>query len=125
MVQTERKSFRFLGFTVLVELRDNPPEGFLEKTAGGCFDDPDDKGRFRVWFLGDLPPLKVISHECWHLYMTILGYMDTHEHTFEELNNEIYAYNFNILFENVLTLLFSMKRYQKAAMEDEEKREVD
>ena len=106
-------------FKVIVELREDVPEGFLENAAGGCYDEPDEKMTFHIWFKGGAPGLKVIAHECWHLFMTVMGYIDPHEHDFPELNSEIYAYNWHEMFNNVLSCLFNMRRYQEGLEEEE------
>ena len=111
----ERKTIEVLTFTVIVELRDTTPKGFADIACGGCYDEPDEQCRFKIWFSTKFgtPGLKIIAHECWHLYMTVLKHIDKHDHTFEELNTEIYAYNFHKMFDDVLDCLFNMKEYQK------------
>lgn len=119
----ERKKFSFLTYTVIVEVRDTAPEKWNPLAIGGCYDEPDDKGNFVVWFTLDkgAPGLKTIAHECWHLFMTILNHVDKYNHTFEELNNEIYAYNFHMLFNSILESIFVTKGYQRAIAEEDEK----
>ena len=117
----EKKYFEVMTFKVCLELRDDVPKDFAEKAVGGVYDLPDDNMVFRMWFntSNGTPGLRIISHECWHLFMTIMNYIDKHEHTFEELNNEIYAYNFHKLFNDVIGNMFNMKMYQKALAEEE------
>jgi hypothetical protein len=110
----ERKRFSFLTRRVLVEIRDDSPEGWPSIADAGCYTEPDDKGEFLVWFSVErgVPGLSTISHECWHLFMTILGYADKNEYSFDVLDSEIYAYNFQILFMDVLNSLLNSKAYQ-------------
>jgi len=121
----ERISFSFLTFKVTIELRDTAPSEWAETAVGGCYDEPDKDRTFRMWFLMkneddySLPSLKIIAHECWHLFMTIMNHVDKWEHTFEELNNEIYAYNFHMLFSMVLDSILDSKSYRKMAEEKE------
>lgn len=111
----ERKYFSFLTFKVVVELREDVPEGFNEVAAAGCHDEPDDKGRFRLWFSfkEDIPSFGTIAHESWHLFMTIMYYIDKFDHSFEELNSEMYAYNFHILFSTILDIVLGSDTAKK------------
>lgn len=106
----EKKKFRFLIYDVEVCFRDDIPEGFGESAAAGTYQGCID-GKFKMWFK-DLPAPEEIAHECWHLFMQIMSFVDSHEHTFEELISEIYAYNFHIFFCEVVKALTSMKRYK-------------
>ena len=114
----EHKFIKVLTFTVLVEIRDDMVEEVPEYADGGVHDGPFMKnGRicFKIWFslVRGLPAIQHIVHECWHLYMTILKYIDEHEHTFEELNNEVYAYTFQDSFQNIFNTILTSKIYQK------------
>ena len=117
----ERKKVKFLSFKIIVEIRDDTPEGFGEEAAGGCYDQPNENNEFKIWFTVERGAvgLKAITHECWHLFMSIMKMIDTHEHTFEELNNEIYAYSFHNLFGDVLGAVINSKLYQKAIEEED------
>lgn len=119
MKKVEKAYFTLKTFKVCVELREDVPKGFTENAVGGCYDEPDENLVFTVWFKGGAPGLKIIAHECWHLFMTVMNYIDMHEHTFKELNSEVYAYDWHEMVDNVLTCLFNMKRYQ-AGLEEEE-----
>ena len=112
---TERKSFSFLTFKIVVEIREDVPDGYDKNSAAGCQDDPGDDEVFRIWFSmkEELPSLTSVVHECWHLFMAVMNYVDKHEHTFEEMNNEIYAYNFHLLFSKVLDSILESKMYQR------------
>ena len=112
----EKKRFEFLSYKVIVEIRDTPPTEWDKGACGGCYDKPDENFNFKVWFSLDkcIPNIRSISHECWHLFMTILNYVDNCNHTFEELNNEIYAYNFHILFGRVFDCIVNSKAGSKA-----------
>ena len=81
-----------------MEIRDEAPEGWPSIADAGCYTEPDDKGEFLIWFsVGrGVPGLSTIAHECWHLFMTILGYADKNEYSFDVLDSEIYAYNFQV-----------------------------
>ena len=111
----EKKKFEFLSYTIVVEIRDKPPTKWDERACGGCYDKPDENINFRIWFSLDknIPNIRTIAHECWHLFMTIMNYIDKFNHTFEELNNEIYAYNYHILFGNVFDCVINSKAYSK------------
>ena len=110
---TEAVSFDFLTFTVFVEMRDDVPDGFLDIAAGGCYDDPD-TCKFGIWFKDPSPSCNMIVHECWHLYMSLMSYIDHAPHTFEELNSEIYAYSFQLLYGQVLDIIYNSKHYKAA-----------
>ena len=112
----ERKKLEFLSFRIILEIRDKAPDEWDENACGGCYDAPDDDICFKLWFALEtsIPTFRTISHEVWHLFMTIMNYADKHEHTFEELNNEIYAYSFHTLFGMVMDSLLESKAYQKA-----------
>ena len=111
----ERRYIEVLTFKVVIELRETTPEGFAETASAGVYDEPDENFTFKMWFKIEEDPLglKIIAHECWHLFMSIMNHVDKFEHTFEELNNEIYAYNFHKLVGDVLDALFSTKTYSR------------
>ena len=115
----EHKHIKLFTFNITVEMFDDIPEDMPEYADGGVYDEPDDNFNFKVWFsfVRGIPKLQYIAHECWHLYMTVLKHIDSNEHAFEELNNEIYAYNFQDLFQNVLDALLSSKIYKKQVKE--------
>lgn len=120
----ERKKFEFLVFDVEVILREDVPKGFSDCALGGVYDVPSDDGclEFKVWFKG-VPAKDAIVHECWHLFMHMMADVDGHDHTFLELNNEIYAYSFHTLYNSVVSILTNMKLYKK--LYDEEYKNKD
>lgn len=56
--------------------------------------------------------MEIVSHECYHLFMRILGFVDDRAYTFKELNAEIYAYKFGELGKRVLLALKAMPYYK-------------
>ena len=109
---TEIRTVRWNVFEIRVELREDTPEEFTDKAVAGVWDEPDDKGRFRVWFKA-LPAEDAFSHEAWHLFFTILMFTDEHNHTMAELNSEIYAYSFQYLYSQIKDCVTGMKLYKK------------
>ena len=113
----EKKTFLFMGiFKVEVQIWDGVPEGFNENAVAGVYDEPkeskDGTPIYTVWFSG-LVEGYVIMHESWHLFCTMMAHIDSHEHSWRHLNEEIYAYNFHVLSGEVLENLTSMKYYKK------------
>ena len=83
-----------------------------------------EKGTFSLRFKKAY--VSVIAHECWHLFMRIMQWMDKfNAYSFEELSTEIYAWNFGILVGKVTDALQKMQRERldEEAEEDEEDNE--
>ena len=108
----ETKQINFNVFRIKLELRDDIPKGYCDDSFGGVDCHPNKNGIFRIWFK-TIPRWDVIAHEIWHLFFTIMSNADSYNHTFDELNNEIYAYNFQHLYDLILTSLRNMKLYKK------------
>ena len=117
----EKKRFDFMVFRIEVQMRDEPPYGFSEEALGGVYDEPNNDNIYMIWF-NKLPSKEAIVHECWHLFMTLMAQVDNHEHGFLELNGEIYAYSFHILYSNILDALCSMKYYNQLYKEWQEEK---
>ena len=117
----EKKRFDFMVFRIEVQMRDEPPYGFSSEALAGVYDEPNDDNIYMLWF-NKLPSKEVITHECWHLFMTLMAQIDTHEHGFLELNGEIYAYNFHILYSKILDALCGMKYYKELYKEWEKEK---
>lgn len=111
----ERKTFEFLSFSIAVEIWDKPWDEDSENIFGCCCFDLRGDGYFTVRFLMIDSPLKLeaLVHETWHLFMSIMKMADTHYHSFEELNQEIYAYNFQVLHSKILDIVLKSKSYKK------------
>lgn len=107
-----KKTFDFLGFTVEVWLVDSVPDGHRKEALAGVEEHEPNSPVVKIWFRGLVCPTMVV-HECWHLYMTMLGAMDNKAHWFDELNSEVYAYSFHSLFDKVLESVTSMKAYHQ------------
>ena len=121
---TERVVVKILTFKVEIKLYDKTPKGMPDYADGGVYDDlslDKDHDAFKIWFsfARGIPTLQTLVHECWHLYMTILSHVDNHEHTFEELNNEVYAYCFQDIFHTVFNAVICSKTYKRLADEDD------
>lgn len=112
-MDSESRCFTFMTFDVVVELIRRQVEAQPGDAGGGC---SDDGRKFKIWFtVGDgVPTLAMVSHECWHLFMSIMSYVDQHEHRFSELADEVYAYSFQTLFSTVLDFMLGSEMYQKA-----------
>lgn len=110
----ERKTFEFMGLVdVEVQLRDDAPEGFREEALGGVYNEPCGEDlKYTVWFKG-LPYGYALVHESWHLFCTIMAHIDNCEHSWLDLNSEIYAYNFHVLNNKILEIVTGMKWYKK------------
>lgn len=119
-MKSSKKSFNFMGFIVEVYITDSAPNGFREDSVAGVYPHEDNSPVFKIWFRKTLTQ-EMLVHECWHLYMTMLMVMDSSPHYFEELNNEIYAYNFHSLVMNVLDTATGMKVYADYFMNEETK----
>lgn len=120
---SEHKCFKVLTFTVDLELCSSPIKDAPENADGGVNDEPyfvSGHPVFKIWFsfAHGIPATSIIAHECWHLYMTILSYVDSHYHTFQELNNEIYAYTFQDIFNEVMNAVVSSKLCKKKIDEE-------
>lgn len=120
---TEHKCFKVMTFTVDIELCSGPMKDAPENADGGVSSEPyvvSGHPVFRVWFSFShgIPTMSIIAHECWHLYMTILGYVDSHYHTFLELNSEIHAYTFQDVFHEVMNAVVSSKLCKKKIDEE-------
>ena len=107
-----RKYIDFLSARVCVMLTDCAPEGFREEAVAGVYGQPKDGNIFGIWFNGLVCPDEVV-HECWHLFMSIMATADDKEHIFLELNDEIYAYSFHTLFNDVLDAVTGLKAYKE------------
>ena len=130
----EKKTFDFMGiFKINLELWDGTPDGFTPNAIAGVYDEPseDKEGNpvYTLWFDG-LVDGYVIMHESWHLFCTMMTHIDSHEHSWKDLNSEIYAYNFHVLSSEILETLTGMKHYKKLYDEkmkinkEEEKKDV-
>lgn len=118
-MKSSKKRFYFLAFIVEVYITDCAPEGFREDAIAGVYPHEDNSPVFKIWFKKTITQESLV-HECWHLFMTMLMVMDNDPHYFEELNNEIYAYNFHSLVTNVLETATGMKAYTDYFMEKED-----
>ena len=106
----EKSSFDFLYFSVEVTLTDTVPEGFREEALAGVYSEITDN-TVRVWFKGPVTQ-DAIVHEAWHLFHKTLAAMDNQLHYFDDLNSEIYAYEFQWLCGKLLELITSMDLYK-------------
>ena len=56
----------------------------------------------------------VVIHECWHLFFYRMDDIDHHRDIcFDEVGNEVYAYDFEDLYETVSETLSNMKKGEK------------
>lgn len=120
-----KKRFEFLTFDVDVVLRDDVPELFDKHCDGGIYNKVDEQGGttgIAIWFKG-LPSMEIVTHECYHLFMRILEFIDGQAYTFKEMNSEIYAYQFGELCQTVLDKLRSLPYYHEL-LDDMQKEET-
>ena len=112
-----RQSKRFEHMDVYIEvvLSDTSLKGFNYDAVAGVYDCPkvvSGKYVFTIWFKEYISTSR-LCHECWHLFMTIMKYIDSQYHGFSELNSEIYAYTFHALCVKVEDTATGMKLYKE------------
>ena len=106
---TEKKTIEFLNQQIEVQLLDHTPEGHGNAIAGVL--PTEENEPFKIWFNG-LVTDGTLVHECWHLFMTMMGTLDESPKYFLELNSEIYAYTFHTLFLQIKDTVTGMKSYK-------------
>lgn len=110
-----KKRIQFLVFDIDVMIRDDVPENFNEASQGGIYtrkSNKDDSIVLVIWFK-DVADMNIMCHECYHLFMRMLELIDDGAYSFNELNSEIYAYEFGMLCQRVLNVVRSFPYYQE------------
>ncbi len=118
-----KKTLSFLSFKIEVNLRDDVPSPFDKHCDGGIYNKVNKEGgttAIVIWFK-DLPSMETVTHECYHLFMRVLEFIDGQAYTFKEMNSEIYAYQFGGLCQGVLDALRSFPYYHALLDAIEEK----
>lgn len=103
------KSFTFWGIEIQVSLINEIPEDWDQQASAGVSYIQDKKTE--IWFkeISD----NLVAHECWHLFMHLLEYVDNKQHYFSELNSEIYAYDFQELVKFVTSIIKESPMYEE------------
>ena len=114
----QEKTIKYLGFTIKCLLLSEDEKApviygipFREGSAGGVVKGDDNS--FTVWF-SDIPTMDALVHETYHLFCYIMEVMNGDNcFTWNELNAEIYAYNFHALYDEISDTFISMPLYKK------------